>query len=212
MKVFPIIICFFSACCGLYSCTKDNDSNDSIILLGKEAYVVPMLDIIPDSLQTKFLSQMNNPPRGFIPPNIEGEYLISEKQYCHSNFVDLSDHQDMHLRVSNQHNRVATVEFHEGETILTDTAFVMGSGQHFTLYLTEVRNMALYADYTITRCVVITGEKTEAGIKDLYFGSIILDSDNGDNPFLGNFTTGWYFIYKDKDGLSENCHWFGDTK
>ena len=199
------LVCIIGICC---SCTKENDSNDAVILLGKEAYVVPMMEMIPDSLQNKFLLQMENPPKGFIPPNIEGEYLISEKQFCHSNFVDLSDHEDMHLRITNQHNRVANVEFHEGETIYTDTAFIMGSGQRFTLYMTEQRDLFFHTSYSVTRCVVITGEKTADGIRGLRYGSIILAADNGGNPFLGTFMPGWYFIYKDKDGLSENCHWF----
>ena len=211
MKKLAILLGFFGMCCLFGHCTKEDTFDDTVILLGKESYVIPMMEMIPDSLQDKFITQMGNPTEGFIPPNIEGEYRISEKQFCQSNFVDLMDHQDMHLRITNQHNRVATVEFHEGETIRTDTAFVMGSGRRFTLYMTEVRSMSFYADFTITRCVVITGEKTDQGIKNLYFGSIILDADNGGNPFLGVFTTGWYFIYKDKDGMSENCEWFGDN-
>ncbi len=208
MRKLTIILCFLGMSWVLFSCSKDSD--DTIILLGKERYVVPMKEMIPDSLYTKFVTLMGGTPEGFIPPNIEGEYLISEKQFCHSNFIDLSDHQDMHLRISNQHNRVANVEFHEGETIYTDTAFIMGSGQHFTLYLTEERNMTFFADFAITRCVVITGEKTAQGIKNLHFGSVILDAENGGNPFLGNFIPGWYFIYKDKDGLSEHCQWFDE--
>lgn len=210
-KNLTLLTHIFVICCVLFSCKKESENNNSIILLGKEAYVVPMSEMIPDSLQDKFLLQMGNPAEGFIPPNIEGEYLISEKQFCFSNFVDLSDHEDMHLRVTNQHNRVANVEFHEGETIYTDTAFIMGSGQHFTLYMTEKRSMSFYADYTITRCVVIAGERTDQGIKNLLYGSIILAADNGGNPFLGTFTPGWYFIYKDKDGLSENYQWFNNN-
>jgi hypothetical protein len=211
MRKLLRLICAIGICCGFSSCTKENDNNGTVILLGREAYVVPMSEMIPDTLRDKFLMQMGNPPEGFIPPNIEGEYLISEKQFCHSNFVDLSDHEDMHLRVTNQHNRVANVEFHEGATVYTDTAFIMGSGQRFTIYMLEKRDMFFYSSYSMTRCVVITGEKTEGGIKDLWCGSIVLAADNGGDPFLGTFKPGWYFIYKDKDGMSENCHWFDDN-
>ena len=151
MKKLAILLGFFGMCCLFGHCTKEDTLDDTVILLGKESYVIPMMEMIPDSLQDKFITQMGNPPEGFIPPNIEGEYRISEKQFCQSNFVDLMDHQDMHLRITNQHNRVATVEFHEGETIRTDTAFVMGSGRRFTLYMTEVRSMSFYADFTITK-------------------------------------------------------------
>ena len=96
----------------LVSCNKMTDTDETIILLGKESYVQPLIEMIPDSLQSKLLSLFGTIPEGFIPPNIEGEYKI-EKQFCHSNFIDLSDNLDMHLRVKDQHNRVATFSHYE---------------------------------------------------------------------------------------------------
>ena len=52
-------------------------------------------------------------------------------------------------------------------------------------------------------------EKAPEGIKKLRFGSLILDASEEVNPFFGTFVPGWFFIYKDQDGLAENCHWFG---
>lgn len=183
---------------------------DTIIFLGGETYVQSVSEIIRhDEWEHDVLSHMQNVSQGYFPPDIEGEYKISEKQFVTSNFNDLSDHQDMYLKVMDQHNRIASVLFYEGERIYTDTAYVMGDGQRFSLYFTEDREMVVNETaHTLRRFVIFTGEKTPQGIRDLYFGSLILDAGNGDDPFVGSFIPGWYFIYKDKDGLSENCDWF----
>lgn len=208
---FSLIICFIFVLIGLTNCNK-NTYDETIVLLGKEAYVIPLNDLLPDTLKSKFQLHMGVMPEGYIPPNIEGEYVISPKEFTYSNFVNLFDNMDMYLRITKQHNRIATVEFYEGGTVVTDTAFIMGSGQLFTLYFKEEKGMTAYG-YTseIERCVVITGEKADQGIKNLVFGNIILEAKQGGNPFIGNFIPGWYFIYKDKDGLSENCNWFDNN-
>lgn len=193
---------------GLANCQKAEDG-DTIILLGKEKYVIPLENMIPDSLQTVFPSQFGDIPTGYIPPNVEGEYVVSDKQFLYANLLPLHDDQEMHLRISNQHNRVANVELYEYGTVSTDTAFIMGSGQYFTLYLTEDRAVEVYGTQCInTRCVVISGEKTSEGIRNLRFGNIILDAKDNGNPYITAFLPGMFFIYKDQDGLSENCDWF----
>lgn len=197
---------------GLVSCNKMTDTDESIILLGKESYVKPLMNMIPDSLQNKLPALFGSLPEGCIPPNIEGEYKI-EKKFCHSNFIDLSDDKDMHLRVKDQHNRVAVVDFDEGGIVHTDTAYVMGTDSEFTLYFKEVREMEFMGNHSrVTRCIIFTGEKKNEGIKNLYFGNVILSATKGENPFIGTFIPGWYFIYKDNDDLSVNCNWFDQQR
>ena len=191
-------------------CKKESTAGDSIILLGTESYVKKLTDIIPEQWQDDFSTCYGEIPQGYIPPNIEGEYAISPKQFVYSNFIDLSDDLNMYLKVTDQHNRVATVDFYEGETLHTDTAYIMGSGKNFSLYFVEKRTLDFNGDLTtVNRVVLITGEKTSEGIKKLRFGSIILDVREGVNPFVGTFVPGWFFIYRDQDGLAENCQWFG---
>ena len=194
---------------GFTSCNKNSSYGETVILLGTESYIVTLDDMLPDSLKVVFPQHFGQIPEGYIPPNVEGEYKINQKEFCYSNFVNLFDNTDMYLRISKQHNRKATIEFYEGGTVITDTAYVMGYDQYFTLYFREIKEMTL-SDHTaaVDRCVVFSGEKTAEGIKDLKFGSIILNAQQGDNPFIGNFIPGWYFIYRDKFGLSENCNWF----
>ena len=191
-------------------CKKESEAGESIILLGTESYVKKLTEIIPEAWQNDFSTNYGAIPQGYIPPNIEGEYAISPKQFVYSNFIDLSNDLNMYLKVTDQHNRVATVDFYEGEAIHTDTAYIMGSLQEFSLYFTEKRTMEFNGvRSTVDRLVLFTGEKTPGGIKNLRFGSMILDADNGASPFLGTFVPGWYFIYRDQDGLAGNCHWFG---
>lgn len=191
-------------------CKKESTAGDSIILLGTENYVKKLTEIIPEEWQDDFSTHFGEMPQGYIPPNIEGEYAISPKQFVYSNFLDLSNDLDMYLKITDQHNRVATVEFYEGETIRTDTAYLMGSGQNFSLYFVEKRTLDFYGNLsTVSRVVLITGEKTQEGIKKLRFGNMILNASEPVNPFIGTFIPGWFFIYKDQDGLAENCHWFG---
>ena len=205
---------FYYFCCmgflfGFYSCQKSTDENESIILLGhEEAYVKPIMEVIPDTLRTTFPNHFGNIPTGYIPPNIEGEYVF-KKQYFYSNLIPLHDDSEMHIRITNQHNRTATVELHDYSIVKTDTAYITGSGSSFTLYLIEDRVMEFYGfHYTNERSIIISGEKVDGGIKDMRLGIIITEAKESDTPYISGFTPGMYFIYKDQDGMSDNCNWF----
>ena len=194
---------------GLTLCQKPADEGETVILLGHESYVVPLAELMPDTLHTTFPSHFGSMPEGYIPPNIEGEYRVGKKQFCHANLIPIHDSEDIHLRVTNQHNRVAHVEFDEYGIVCTDTAYVMGSGPRFTLYFTEEKETEVFgALCRYTRLVIIAGEKTERGITNLRYGNIILEAGESSNPYITAFIPGMYFIYKDEDGLSENCDWF----
>lgn len=192
-------------------CTPE--SHDTIIFLGDENCVIPMEKMVPDSLNADFQSFMDSfgdNPEGYYPPDIEGEYHIGKKQFLTSNLgYDLSDTMDMYLRVVNQQNRLACVEFYEGSTVWTDTAFVMGNGQQFSLYFVEYRELLSYGiHHAHKRFVIFKGKKTDEGVLDMHFGCMILTKGENGDPLVGAFVPGWYFIYKDADGLSENTDWF----
>lgn len=208
-KTFIILAIAVNILLAMPQCNKESTAGDSTILLGTESYVKKLTDMIPEQWQDDFWTYYGEIPQGYIPPNIEGEYAISPKQFVYSNFVDLYGDFDMYLKVTDQHNRVATVEFYEGETLRIDTAYIMGSKQSFSLYFEEKRTMDFNGDLSsVKRIVLFTGEKTPEGIKHLRFGSIILEVREGVSPFIGSFIPGWFFIYRDQDGLAENCQWF----
>lgn len=212
MKKSLIILLFAAVLLGSYRC-KPNPDN-TIIFLGAESFVASVDSLVPDQWEQAFISKFDIIPTGYFPPNIEGQYRIGEKQFLTSNLgYDLSDSLDMFLRVVNQHNRIASVEFFEGGSVWTDTAFIMGNENWFTLYFTELRELVSYGTtHAHNRFVMFTGRKSEEGIHDLRFGSLILNAENGDDLYVGAFIPGWYFIYKDKDGLSENYEWTGTTE
>ena len=205
---------------GSFSCHKEGESKDTIVLMGEEKYVKELKELITiDSLKNKFTAEFGDMPEGLIPPNIEGEYFIDSLQLLSSNYAITENASEIHLEISRQHNRVAAVQLYQGTPASTDTAYIMGSGDNnrFTLYLTERKEIEFQgAHFSVKRFVVFSGEKTPGGIRDLKYGSIVLDSDYQLTPVEGPFTPGAYFIYRDADGFSENDTWFlqqeeGDT-
>lgn len=211
-KAWHIILvgCLF----GLLAC-RPEEPHHTIVVLGPEDDVIPMRDLIPDTLQPAFFLDFGtDPDEGFYPPNIEGTYRIGKKQFVASSLhYDLSDTLDMYLRVVDQHNRLASVEFYEGGSVWTETAFVAGSGQRFSLYFKETRELTSYGTtHAHDRFVLFTGRIASDGIRDLRFGSMILSAANGEDLYVGAFIPGWYFIYKDADGLSEPCDFFNQEE
>lgn len=220
MKKIIISICFLGLLVGLTHCGKADSDGETIILLGNtEGFVPPLMGtsdnpeiFIPDSLKEPFKDHFGSIPEGYIPPNIEGEYVIKPK-LIYSNLFMLCDSSEMHLRISEQHNRIAKVEFHDYSITNIDTAFVVGSESKFTLYFTEDRNIDFFGEfeYTNKRTIVISGEKEEDGIKDLRLGIIITDSNNSNTPYITGLVPGVYFIYEDSDGVSDTCSWFNNN-
>ena len=219
MRKLCYFIWFLAVSLGLVGCKPGTD--DTIILFGEETGFKTMQDLMSDlseDQQNTFLAKLNEisgnqltNSEGVIPPDIHGEYKISLKQFVNSNigFDFFDDNRDVLLRVFNQQNRMAKVDFYEGGVSRIDDAFVIGNGNGFTLYFTEERDMVFMGQqYEYERLIAITGEKANDGIRNLYFGSVILKVENGLDPLVGDFEPGWYFIYKDADGLSESGDWF----
>lgn len=195
---------------GLTACEPDSSTN-TIVVLGDEGYVIPMRDLIPDEWEQAFFDDFGTGvDEGYYPPDIEGQYRISKKQFVTSSLdYDLSDTLDMYLKIVDQHNRVARVEFYEGGSVWTEPAYIAGTGSHFSLYFVETRELVSYGtNHAHARFVLITGQIAADGIHNLRFGSMILSAANGEDVYVGAFIPGWYFIYKDQDGLSEPCDFF----
>jgi hypothetical protein len=214
MKTLRRIIIVVAALLWCAGCTPGKD--DTIIVFGGESNFQTMEDLMKDYLsvteQEAFLSELDIMPNDLLfPPNINGEYKISMKQYLNSNigFDFFDDDQDVLLRVFDQQNRLAKVDFFENGTSRIDDAYVIGKDNLFNLYFKENREMEFMGKkYRYDRLVVITGEKDRDGIRNLHFGNVILEVENSEDPLVGEFQSGWYFIYKDADGMSELGNWF----
>jgi hypothetical protein len=191
----------------LSSCTKNDDN--TIALIGTEYYIDDLLSVIPDSLQTRFFAAFGSIPEGPVPPKIEGSYVMSPKERLGSNlpnwplsFIE----NNMWLRFSKQHNGIAKMEVNEVNETVTDTVFVCGHDNAFTVYCINQTAVDLDTAYFKMKTgTIMKGNVTEEGLDDFRYATIIMDVEtNSPNSFN---TPGTYFIYKDSDGLAKNEEW-----
>ena len=200
LKRFAILL--FVPLSMLFSCTK-NDSS-TIILLGTESYVDDILDVIPDSLVNTFVQYFGAIPRGYVPPNIEGSFVVTPKQRCYSNVPNWPMsiiEPNMNLSLTNQHNSVVEISLIEANETFTDTVYVIGHDNEFTVYYQENKLIDLVENEAqMKRGIIIKGKMGSDGIKDFMFASIIMEVKGDLYGVLAQ--RGQFFIYKDGDGLA----------
>lgn len=206
-KIFIISLLFSLL---TYSCTTNDDT--TVILLGEELYIQELTDVIPDSLLNVFEEHFGIIPAGYIPPNVEGEFVISPKQRVFSNIsesewpLDIVE-PDISMILSRQHNRECILQLSEGNATLTDTVYITGIDNLFAVYYTEEKVLQHSGyEHHVTRNVIFKGEITDSGIENLNIASIIVDvKDNSDGNMI-QYKKGDFFLYKDGDGLSEKIN------
>ena len=176
--------------------------------LGYENYIPPIEAVIPQEFLKVYIDSIGEIHRGYIPPNVEGSFVINPKQRVLSNNLiswplDVIE-PDMTISISNQHNGVI-VNFvcSEATTTPTDSVYIMGHDDSFTIYFREIKEF-VDEGYTtrITRCMILTGEVYEEGIRNLRYADMIIDVYDDSNGLIVQYPTGQYFIYKDGDELS----------
>lgn len=184
------------------ACTKNDGS--TVVLLGTESYVDDILEAIPDTLRTIFEQQFGEIPQGYVPPKIEGCFVFGPKQRCYSNVAHWPlnvTEPNMNLHFSNQHNSVVELNLAEATETFTDTVFVVGHENLFTVYYQESKAMTVDNDAVVLkRGILIKGEMCDEGIRDLYFANIVMDVVGDVGTAL--VERGQFFIYKDGDGLA----------
>ena len=209
-KIYLFLVILLSVFC--IGCQKSDTTGETIILLGEESYVKPLKNFVPDSLfttfDTIFVTHKDHTHEGYIPPNIEGVYVIDPKIIYYSNYNDTIHSHEAYFAITDQHNRIATINLLDGGSVITDSVFIMGNDQYFTLYYTEYKIMPNANAYPyLIRNIFIAGKKTDEGIHDLMYGNIIIGVPDIQNPMFDNFVPGNYFIFSDPDGLAENSNW-----
>lgn len=186
-----------------FSCTKND--KDTIILLGTESYVDDILDVIPDSLRNVFNTHFGEIPQGYVPPKVEGDFVVAPKQRCYSNVPNWPlgvVEPNMYLKFSNQHNSVVEIVLAEATETFTDTVFVVGYDDLFTVYYQETKTLSVNEnEITMKRGVIIKGEKNDEGLKNLYFANIVMEVAGDEGNAV--VSPGQFFIYKDGDGLAK---------
>lgn len=193
-----------------FSCTENSET--TVVLLGEESYVEEITSVIPDSLLNLFETYFGTIHSGYIPPNIEGEYVITPKQRVFSNIPESNWPLDviepnMRITLSKQHNRECIIRLDEATSTLTDTVYVTGLDNFFTIYYTEEKVLQHSGyEHCIVRDIIIKGEMTEYGINDLNIASIIANVKDNSNGDIFQYKRGDFFIYKDGDRFSEKIN------
>ena len=216
MKTNRIILSLWLLVAGgmaLTSCTK-NDTT-TISLIGTEYYIDDILSVIPDSLETKFLSDFGSIPDGPVPPKIEGSYMMNPKQRVSSNVEEWplqAVEPNVYLRFSKQHNGIVTMDLNEATETMTDTVFVCGNGSAFTVYFIENKAYEVQVDnhtyhVRMKRGIVMKGAVSDRGLSNFRYATIIMETEDDSGGLIGQYENGSYFIYKDGDGTAENQEW-----
>ena len=183
----------------LSGCLKDDPQVGTIVLMGTESYVKSIEEVIPDTL----LKVMDELPQGNTPPDIQGEFVLNNKELLWTNAWSIAAGDSICMRFGGgvdtlgcypegQHNRVVPLDYLEEEMLMhTDTAFLMGSGDSFAAYfeLTQKHIKDIEGvDFNLKRGYVITGIMRRSGdaIDNVQVAYINLDLHvNSNSPTSG---------------------------
>ncbi len=206
------------ACGGLLcSCSKENNGK-TIALIGQEEYIDDIEKLFSDFKPAfdAVKEKMRISHEGPIPPKIEGGFVMDNTLLVDSNVGYISNDVTMpevYLRFKRQHNGLVTLDMKESVfQQSTDTVFVMGDDEGFTVYFKEKREyeqpvggMTYHA--TLERGVIMCGSVTPDGLEDFHFASIVMKMEDDSNGLLVQYPPGTYLIYKDGDGMANKCTW-----
>ena len=170
-----------------------------------------MADIIPDEMREGLKDHM---PiyNGINPPSIEGAYLVKPYTtvYCEDGHYSVGQVIDSYkIKFLNQNfiNNTIDMQEHDIDSSTNDYsigsgAFISGNGDYFTAFFaTEGYARGIFNKMA----VVVSGRKTSEGIKDFYYGLLMVDK--GDDPDHKLMDVGYFRIFKDGDGLSDPTIW-----
>lgn len=154
---------------------------------------------------------------GKNPPNVEGTYFVDphETVYCEDYKPSWTKYypgyivNSYYFRFSNQDMVNNTVDFADidvsGEYYdIGDGAFISGTGNNFTAFFNIE---GVEKGIRTKRELLISGTKTADGIKDLYYGFVMVEKGYDPNGAL--MEEGMFRIFKDQDDLSINSDWPG---
>ena len=195
------------------SCTKNDET--TIVLIGEELYIDDILTVIPDTLKPAFDAVFGTIPEGPVPPKIEGSYVVDPKQRVSTN-VDIWPltvvEPNVYLKFSEQHNGVVTMDLNEATEQMTDTVFVMGHNNDFTIYFVEDKSYDVpFGEQSfhvrVKRGIIMKGTVASNGLSDFKIASIIMEAEDDSHGVIGQYAPGSFFVYRDGNGLAENFEW-----
>lgn len=152
--------------------------------------------------------------RGINPPNIEGAFTIDpmEAVFCEDypdrgGFAPGTVVASEDIKFYNQDMKNNTVAY-SSHSVSTDKyenavgAFISGEGNFFSIFFnTEGESAGAH----IKTALVISGEKTATGIKDIRYAFVMVDDGGDPNDRL--MENGVFRVFMDGDELAKNKEW-----
>ena len=149
---------------------------------------------------------------GANPPNIEGIYLLSpnELTYDTTNQFEIGHvFSDMYFRFYNQDMVNNTLDYQEKQKSSEGSGtgcFISGEGNNFTVYFNvDVTSRYEKYDISLKEALVISGTKTDDGIKNLEYAFVIVDKSSDPEQYV--IDPGDFRAFKDGDGLGVTTTW-----
>lgn len=170
-----------------------------------------LTQVIPDDLRDQ-LDDYIPIYDGSNPPNIEGEFLMSPNVlvFDSTNGFNVGDgFADLYLKFYNQDMINNTLDYQEKQAYSESSGtgcFISGEGDNFSVFF-NVIGVTHREEYDITykTALVISGTKTDEGIKDLYYAFVFVEKSDDPKPYL--IDAGDFRSFKDSDGMSEYNWW-----
>ncbi len=153
---------------------------------------------------------------GTTPPSITGSYFVDPftTVYCedegNGGYSPGTVVISKYIRFFNQNSSDNTISYKDrsesGSSYNEGSGYIMGSGDNFTIFLlTEGESKSVYNK----EAVIISGTKSSSGIRNYYYGFVMLEVGPDPNDYI--MDEGYYRIFKDQDGLAVNSSWSGNT-
>jgi len=176
---------------------------------------------IEDVIEPEILKKMEEYipiNRGNNPPIVDGVYFVDpfETVYCedegNGGYAPGKIVNSKYIKLSNQNNKSLTVDYEDRNVSGTSYSsgkgsFICGSESKFSIYF----DLEGYTKEIYTReALVISGEKTSEGIKNLYYAFVMLEKGDDPNEYL--MKEGVFRVFKDGDSLAVNSTWPETTK
>lgn len=173
---------------------------------------VRLNDVIPEEYRLKIEKYMPLYD-GVHPPKVEGVYKIDPMVavYCEDGVYSPGQVYGTNvIRFTNQDMEKNTVDFSHYFERMNEKgsgpgSFISGSDNHFTAYFDEE---GITNGVWTKAATFISGTITEEGIKDAYYGLLMLDK--GPDLYGRVMEVGYFRIYRDRDALSQFAEWQGD--
>lgn len=164
---------------------------------------------ISQEIPTEYLSKLSAYMpiySGNTPPIIEGTYKLTPWAvvFDESGYEPGHTFADKIIRFSNQDSKQNTLIYDQkqaSETGHSDNVVILGQGNKFTVFFIQD---ITGSDFTSKNASIYSGTKTDAGLKNIYYGFLILEKNDPQNKQIG---VGKVRVIKDSDGLSEPTTW-----